>query len=89
VREIGRRATGVAALVAVSLPDGRGIAAVGWLDGVVTVHERGLDAQWTQRGPVPLGWTPQDLWLAPDRALIAAGRPGLVALNLAYQWAMR
>ena len=89
VREIGRRATGVAALAAVFLPDGRGIAAVGWLDGVVTVYERGLDAQWTQRGVVPLGWTPRDLWLAPDGALIAAGRPGLVALNLAYRWATR
>jgi len=55
------------------------VAAVAWSDGCVTVWD--LTEARTGR-PIPLGWAPKALALAPDGLLIAAGDDGLIAIDL-------
>ena len=55
------------------------VAAVAWSDGCVTVWD--LTEARTGR-PIPLGWAPKALALAPDGLLVAAGDDGLIAIDL-------
>ena len=65
--------------VTAALTDIGPVAAVAWSDGCVTVWD--LNEARTGR-PIPLGWAPKALALAPDGLLIAAGDDGLIAIDL-------
>lgn len=65
--------------VTAALTDVGAVAAVAWSDGYVTVWD--LTEARTGR-PIPLGWAPKALALAPDGLLVAAGDDGLIAIDL-------